>query len=301
MHRDVTFLSKGMRCSGRLEVPDSAGKRRLPAVILANGLAAIKGMILPDFAERFARAGFVTLSFDYRHFGDSEGEPRHQLFPLDEVEDVRNAVTWLSAQPEADPERIGLWGTSYGGGIVIYAAAFDPRVRTVVAQVPAAISLESRWKAHPAGWGTLAAILLQDRVTRYKTGAVNYFKIVSAAAEPCVLPGKEAYDAYMELATRAPGDPQNWTNGLTMESVEKLLEFDPVNPVFLVSPTPLLLIAAEQDSLLPVEGIKETYTRAREPKALTVLPIRHFEVYREPWLTRAADEAIAWFQKYLGE
>jgi len=299
MHRDVTFLSQGLRCSGRLDVPASANGRRSPAIILANGLAAIKAMILPDFAVRFVRAGFVTLSFDYRHFGDSEGQPRHQLFPLDEVEDVRNAVTWLSEQPEVDAQRIGLWGTSYGGGIVTCTAAFDRRVRAVVAQVPAAISLEARWKANTAGWNAIGELLLQDRVARYRSGAVNYLKIVSPGGEPSVLPGREAYDEYTKLAAHPPGGEQDWFNGLTVESLEKLLEFDPVNPVFLVSPTPLLLMAAEHDSLLPVEAIRDTYKRAGEPKALTVLPIHHFEIYREPWLSRAADEEIGWFQKYL--
>jgi dienelactone hydrolase len=64
----------------------------------------------------------------FRYFGDSEGEPRSQLFPLHQVEDVRNAITWLSSQPEVDPQRIGIWGTSYGGGIVV---TFDRRIRAV--------------------------------------------------------------------------------------------------------------------------------------------------------------------------
>jgi len=68
----------------------------------------VKEAILPDFADRFVESGFVTLVFDYRYFGDSEGEPRSQVFPLEMVEDLRNAITWVSDQPEVDSERIGI-------------------------------------------------------------------------------------------------------------------------------------------------------------------------------------------------
>ena len=130
----------------------------------------------------------MALVFDYRYFGDSEGEPRHQLFPLEQVEDVRNAITWISDQPEVDSRRIGLWGTSYGGGIVIYTATWDRRVKAVVAQVPAAISREARAKSNPEQWKRMGDFLLQDRIERYKTGAVNYFKVVCAGRRAVRLP-----------------------------------------------------------------------------------------------------------------
>lgn len=122
MRKDVEFNSKELRCRGWLYVPDDLPVgRKAPAVVMAHGFTAVKEQVLPEFAERFAAAGFVTMVFDYRHFGESEGEPRGQLFPLEMVEDYRNAITWVSDQPEVDPNRICLWGTSYSGGLVIYA------------------------------------------------------------------------------------------------------------------------------------------------------------------------------------
>jgi len=117
MRKNISFTSKGSRCSGWLYVPDAQeADQKAPAIVMAHGLAAVKEQGLPDFAERFVAAGFVTLVFDYRYFGDSEGEPRSQIFPLEMVEDYRNAITWVSDQPEVDPHRIGIWGTSYSGG-----------------------------------------------------------------------------------------------------------------------------------------------------------------------------------------
>jgi fermentation-respiration switch protein FrsA (DUF1100 family) len=300
MRRNIIFISKGLHCVGWIYIPDELVEgKKAPAIILAHGFAGEKESILPNYAEQFSRAGYVALVFDYRYFGDSEGEPRHQLFPLEEVEDVRNAITWISDQPEVDSRRIGLWGTSFGGGIVIYTATWDRRAKAVVAQVPAAISKEARMNLNPEQWKRMGDFLLQDRIQRYKTGAVNYLKVVSLEAEPCVFPGKEFYDEYMDLLVRYPKSNPTWRNGVTLESLEKVREFDAVGMIHHMAPTALLLIAAEKDSALPIDAIRETYKRASEPKALSVLPINHFELYAEPWLTKSAGEAINWYNKYL--
>jgi fermentation-respiration switch protein FrsA (DUF1100 family) len=240
-------------------------------------------------------AGFVTLVFDYRYFGDSEGEPRSQLFPLEMVEDYRNGISWVSDQPEVSPQRIGVWGTSYSGGLVLYVGTFDRRVKAVVAQAPSALNPESRRAMDPERWDNVGGFLLRDRIDRYKTGAVNYMKVVAPEGEPCVLPGKETFEAYMALKEIAP----NWRNQVTMESLEKIREFDPVSLIHLMAPTALLLIPAEKDSLISVDAVKATYKRAREPKAISVLPINHFAIYKEPWLSKAVGAAIEWFEKHL--
>jgi dienelactone hydrolase len=295
MRRDVTFISKGCRCRGWLFVPDGlAPGQKAPAIVRATGFTGVIPMGL-ESAERFAGAGFVTLLFDFRHFGDSEGEPRSQLFPLEQVEDVRNAITWVSEQPEVDPGRIGLWGISYGGAVVIYAATFDRRVKAVVGQTPAAWTPDFRRAMDPERWDRMGAFLERDRIERYRTGAVSYFKVVAAGTEPCVLPGREAYEHYMALSENCP----NWRNQVTVESLEKTREFDPVSMVHLAAPTALLLIAAEQDSQVPLEAVTAIYERAQEPKALEVLPMGHFAMNTDPWLSTCAGIAIDWFRKYL--
>jgi len=225
MRKDITFTSKGLRCSGWLYVPDDLKSgQKVAAIVTNNGLTGVKEAVLPDYAERFVAAGFVTLVFDYRFFGDSEGEPRNQVFPLEMAEDCRNAISWVSQQPEVDPRRIGIWGTSYGGALVLWVGTFDKRVKAVVAQVPGVVqSPPMRRASNPERWDRLGELLLQDRVERYKTGAVNYMKLVAPEGEPCYLQGKEAYDGYMAMKEKAP----NWRNQITLESIEKMREFDP--------------------------------------------------------------------------
>jgi fermentation-respiration switch protein FrsA (DUF1100 family) len=296
MRKDVSFVSKRLLCRGWLYVPDGLIKeQRAPAIVMAHGFTAVKEMSLAGFAERFADAGFVTLVFDYRYFGESEGEPRSQVFPLEMVEDYRNGVTWLSDQPRVDPQRIGVWGTSLSGGLVLSVGTFDKRVKAVVAQVPLAMNPESRRALDHEAWDRAGELLIQDRMERYRSGTVKYMKVVSPEGGSCALPGQEPYDEFMMLAKTAP----SWRNEVSLESLEKMREFDPVSLIHMMAPTALLLIPGERDSLIPLEAVRATYERAREPKAISVLPVRHFEVYREPWLSKAADLAVDWFQKHL--
>lgn len=294
MRKELEFSSKGLLCRGWLYLPDDLkANQKAPAVVMAHGFSALKEQVLPEYAERFTAAGFVTLVFDYRYFGESEGEPRSQLFPLEMAEDYRNAISSLYYQPEVDPDRIGIWGTSYSGGLVVYLGTHDKRVKAVVAQVPATFNPESRRAMDPERWDKVGQFLMQDRIERYKTGVVKYMKVVAPEGEPCVLPGKEAYDGYMEI--KVP----NWRNQITLESLEKIREFDPVSLVHMMDSTALLLIPAENDNLLPIATVKEIYERAREPKAMKIQPITHFEIYKEPWLSKSANMAIDWYQKYL--
>ena len=133
--RWISFFSEGSRLIGNLFLPAGMqpGEQR-PGIVLCHGFTGVRQLMLPDYARRFAEAGFIALIFDYRGFGESEG-PKWRLLPLEQVDDIRNALTWLATQPEVDTQRMGLWGTSFGGAHVPYVAGVDTRVKAAVAQV----------------------------------------------------------------------------------------------------------------------------------------------------------------------
>src|SRR5260370_5897883 len=136
--RDVTFKSVDNLWSGWFFLPQRANAdEHVPAIAMAHGVGAVKEMYIDFFARRFAEAGVAALLFDYRFFGASGGEPRQRVFPRDQIEDYRSALTWLSLQPQVDADLLGVWGTSFGGGTVLHVAAYDPRVKAVVSQVGA--------------------------------------------------------------------------------------------------------------------------------------------------------------------
>lgn len=295
MPRAITFLSQGVRCSALLYVPDAlpAG-HRAAAVAMAHSYSAVKEMFLPAVAERLAAAGFVTLLFDYRFLGESVGEPRGQIFWHEQHEDYRNALTWLSDQATVDPDRLGVWGTSYSGGHVLYLAAFDRRIKAVVAQVPYADDWPSGHADDADAVARFDAFLAQDRRARYTTGVVNYVTVTAPAGQPAIFGDAATYDWFMRGSALAP----TWRNQVTVESREKDREYAPGAPVHLIAPTPVLMILAEDDWLRP--GGEAAYARAGEPKARLVLPCTHYDVYSDPWAPQAADAAAEWFTQHLG-
>jgi len=122
---DTYFISSGARCAAWFWEPEGAGP--CPAVLLCHGFGAIKEARLDAYGDRFAQAGFAVLAIDYRHFGGSEGEPRHFGSVRRQLEDIAAALAHLRAQPQVDPNRVALWGTSFGGGHVLVTAAHAPQ------------------------------------------------------------------------------------------------------------------------------------------------------------------------------
>ncbi|MCH9036559.1 MAG: alpha/beta hydrolase [Chloroflexi bacterium] len=299
MRREIEFPSNGLTCRGWLYVPDSSvANKPAPAIVMAHGFSAVKEMFrLSKYAERFEEAGFVTLVFDFRFLGASDGEPRGQIISHEQQDDYRNAITWLSRQPEVDEDRIGVWGTSYSGGHVLHLAAFDPRIKAVVAQVPTICPWRQIvHRSGQDGLDRLLGMLTADRVQQFETGIRNSIKVVGLQGELSALSVPDAYEAMMRNAEIAP----NWINSVTMESLENYVGYHPTASIELISPTPLIMILAEKDSLIPVELARTAFDRAGEPKELHTFPCGHFEVYEtEPWFTKAVSSMADWYTKYL--
>jgi fermentation-respiration switch protein FrsA (DUF1100 family) len=300
MWRDVTFSSEGEQCSGWLYVPEQLPSFvKAPAIVMANAITAVKEMVLPAYAERFAAAGYACLAFDHRFLGASGGHPRGQIIASDQIDDLRNAISWLSLQPEVDPNRIGAWGASFGGAHVLYLSAFDRRIKAAVATVPsmrASDTIEQFMGRQ--GLMQILGFLGWERTYSYQGRAATYMKAVSDGRENAMLPNPEAFEFYTRLArTVAP----RWDNQVTIESLEKLIEYDPAYPIELISPTPLLVVAGENDRSQPSGAVQRAFERAGEPKKLVTVACGHTELLEKPeFVDQAASAAIDWFKRYLG-
>jgi hypothetical protein len=135
MRHDIEFDAEGVTLRGWLYLPDGV-TAPIPTVVMAHGFSAVKEMYLDSFAEAFAAGGLGALVFDNRNFGASDGEPRQEIDPWQQVRDYRHAITWAQTRSEVDADRIGVWGSSYSGGHVLVVGAIDKRVRCVACQVP---------------------------------------------------------------------------------------------------------------------------------------------------------------------
>jgi len=297
--RDVTFKSGDASAAAWLFLPEqSASGARAPGVAMAHGLGAVKEMYLEPFARRFAEAGIVALLFDYRGFGASGGEPRQRIFPRDQIEDYRSALTWLSLQPEIYADRLGVWGSSFSGGHVLHVAAYDPRVKAVVSQVGAMdVNQTIRSIAGPEQLVLLEQMTVQERIRHVTEGGDVYVPSTGLPGQGFALQSDlDSYTfAHDAQATVAP----SWRNEITMSSLEAILEYAPAKSIELIAPRPLLMIVARNDAISPPGILRAAFARAGEPKRLLELEGGHYSVYRGQAADEAGRAATAWFTQHL--
>jgi len=301
MPQAVKFKSGGINCAGDLYLPPSfSSSRKYPGLVIGHGTAQTKKSLVSQ-GEFFSRAGYLVLAIDYRSFGESEGEPRGQLFPLVQVEDFRNGVSYLQRTPGVDRERIGIWGTSNSGGTVIYAAAVDRRIKAVVAQVPVVNHFRwMRWLRSQKEWWELLDRIDDDRQRRYDTGAGARIP-VSTLDTFCYRPLLMNVITKIREATERTGKPPlaPGATEVMLESLEKTLEFDATAVIDRIAPRALSIITTKDDDAHPIEQIVEAYEMAREHKNLTLLDMYVLDVYWEPGLSIALGKAVEWYDRFL--
>jgi uncharacterized protein len=296
MREDIQFTSAGLTLRGWLyRLDNSTGPT--PAVVMSHGFSAVKEQGLDGFAERFAAAGLTVLVFDHRHLGASDGDERGRIVPQEQHDDTRAALTYISGLSGVDADRVGLWGSSYSGAHAVFLGALDPRVKVVVAQVPGLdvpgtfISVVGR----DMFTGYLG-MLADDHAARDAGEPSAPIPIVAPDGEPCVLATADSYHWFTASQATAP----NWLNHTTLECVARAAEYKAGAFIDLIAPKPLLVIAAIDDSLIPITQIRDACARAGEPKKLIELDCGHFDVYPGgSHHDAAATAATEWFTTHL--
>lgn len=302
--RDVTFKSADSFAAGWFFLPEGGALgARVPAVALAPGTGGVKELYHEPFARRFAEAGVAALLFDYRSFGASGGEPRQRLFPRDQIEDYRSALTWLSLQPEIDAGRMGVWGASLSGGHVLHVAAYDPRVKAVVStEGPVDIYQMLRAAAGEEQFAVMEQLTVQERVRRAAEGGEVYVPNVAPPGHQGFAyqtdPGSNEY-----FPVSSPDIAPSWCNELTMSSLEALLEYAPGRSIELIAPRPLLMMLGMEDTNTSPGLTRDAFARAGEPKRLLEVDGDHYSIY--PWakghnFDKVSQAAAEWFAQNLG-
>ena len=288
----ISFFSEGVRLAGDLFLPgDLAPGERRAGIVLCHGYTGVRSLYLPDNARVLAEAGYVVLTFDYKGWGDSEG-PRARLAPYGRVIDAQAALTTLAAQPMVDSERLGLYGTSYGGSTVVWVAAIDPRVKCVVSVV--GVGNGRRWMRsvrRPDEYHDLLERSAADRARRAATGQSEFVE-----RSEILLADRQS----AELAAAARRGNPGAINEIPIEFVDDTLGFNPEWVVDKIAPRPALFITTSGDRLVPPEESEAMYCQAGEPKKLVVLPgWGHYEVYTGECFRRVMEATLAWYREHL--
>jgi dipeptidyl aminopeptidase/acylaminoacyl peptidase len=270
--KEVHYYSDGLKLAATLYLPDetrAAGGKTWPVALMCHGLRADRKVFMPAFAEEFVRAGYISFIPDYRGFGESEG-PKNRLISLERENDIINAITYLGLQPEVDPDRIGLFGISYGGATAIGVAARDSRARCVVSVVT--FGDGDRWMRNSRRlWEYFA---LRDRLEKDRRARV--------------VKGESEYVDFAEILVPTPPEEKLYASAelkalritFPLETAEDIISYKPEKVVHEISPRPLLLIGGDQDYLVGWEESVRLYELAKEPKELIMLPgMTHYDVY----------------------
>ena len=288
--RSIVFYSEGCKLVGDLFLPDTTPDvTGVPAIILCHGFAGIREILLPPYAEAFAGAGFAALIFDYRGFGDSEGE-RGRLVPAEQRADIRNAITFLETLPEIDADRIGLWGTSFGGANAICTAARDNRVKCLAVQ----ITFGSGERMVASGLSDAEREKLLSTIQKAWQRAVTKNKPLYLTLDQ-ILTDPDSKAFYQQMVERVP----KLKTRLPLLTIRESMEYRPEDCLAAVQ-VPILIIGAEQDIVCPLEESKTLFAKARPPKELTLIAgARHYDVYEGEYFKQSSGKAIEWFKKYL--
>lgn len=284
--RTVSIRSEGVRLHGEVFRPKAAGERKLPAIIMAHGWGGTASGFRTD-AVQLARAGFQVVTFDYRGWGESDSrviltgaEPartanrrfpaeveavRGYVDPFEQAEDWFNVIDWAAAEPGVDADRIGIRGSSFSGGLVVYVAARDERVKALVSQVG---SVPSRAPRKPGDPAAAAPRAQSARMTR---GEVTYPE-----------PGAQVVGALI-------GAPIG----------SKLLRWTPGDDAPNVTSAALFIVAENEELFDNRPNAILASQRVKGPKKLVVLPgIKHYGVYNEK-REEAVNLAIDWYRTHL--
>jgi uncharacterized protein len=285
--RRATIISEGSRLTAEVFLLKDNAEKALPTIIQCHGWGGVAARLRPE-ALAFARAGYFVVTFDYRGWGPSEGrliatrplvrgkpgdaltaevlEIRESVDPLDQTTDLLNVIHWVHGEKQCDVKRIGLWGTSYSGGHVVYAAARDDRVRATVSQVP---GMDSRFVLLGD-----ARKQTMDEATKRAHGEIGYPQ-----------PGAVAVGNLRGAPIR-----------------ERLANYAPVEDAGKPTNCAMLFIIAEKEELFDNRdhGMK-AHELAKGPKKLVTIPnITHYGVYAEA-RKQSQDLALEWFNAHLKE
>ena len=291
----VKLAADGVTLVGDLRVPPLDG--RAPGLVFTGPFAGVRDQVTGSYAERLAAAGYVTLAFDHRNFGESAGQPRRHEDPQGKLADLRAAVSFLRARPEVDPGRIGAIGICLGGGYALRFAAFDPRVK-VFAGIAGGYNTPYAMRSGmgPAGYRQALASFTAAAEVQDQGCEVRYIPAVAAEGE-AAMPGEEPFAYY----GTGRGASAHWENSVTHASIRELITVDNMAGADFLSPTPGLIVHGVEDAYCSPDGAREAYERMSEPKRIVWLDATlHTDLYdNEPYVTQAVEAVTAFLTEYL--
>jgi fermentation-respiration switch protein FrsA (DUF1100 family) len=292
---DVSFEVDGATVRAWLFLPEDLSAPA-PCVVLGHGFGGTKDCGLDGYAARFREAGFAALAFDYRHLGESGGEPRQLVWIPYQLADYAAAIDYARSRPEIHPGRIALWGTSMSGGHVVVAAARDKDIACVVAQCPGL-------DGHAAGSGILKREGLgyilrmvmhgqRDLVRSWLRLTPHKIPLVGKSGTIAGMTTPDAYETFPKLV------PEHFVNEICARINIRGDKYRPVKHARKVR-CPVLLQICDNDNLAPLSAAEETARVLGGLAEVKYYAIGHFDIYFGSHFERSVGDQIEFLKKHL--
>lgn len=299
----VTFQSEGLNLVGNMYLPaDMKADEKYPAIVVSGSWTTVKEQMAGLYAEKLAEKGFITLAFDFRNYGESEGEPRSYESPDLKIEDIRNAVSFLETVPEVDTNRIGAFAVCASTGYTLVAAAQDDRIKSVVVTAAWLHDGEAvkMFYGGEDGVNTKIEAARAAKKNYAENGEIDYIPAISTTDETAAMFGE--YDYYLNPERGAV--PEWDADRFAVMSWEDWLTFDPTNTAKDIK-VPTLMIHSD-GAVLPDYAKKYYEQLGTDDKSLhwveTELPspFHQFSFYdQEAEVSLAIEKSNEWFSTKL--
>jgi uncharacterized protein len=288
----VEFFSEGTRVAAILRTSEGGDHGPRPAIVQGPGWLGLKdSKLYVRYHEALTEAGFALLIFDYRGFGDSDGD-RGVLLPSMQLEDLVNAATYLTTRDDVDPTRLGVFGSGgTGGGNAVLLAAHDDRVRCAVSQVPVADGRDwLRRMRREYEWYEFLDRLDADRRARVLTGKGEL--VAPRDGIMVATPERQQTKVKADVDDKIP-------SLVPLRGAEAILEYQPAEVADRISPRALMIIGVDGDAVTPTDHAYRLYEAAGAPKRLVIQRhTTHYAAYDRYW-SAVTPMVVEWFQRYL--
>lgn len=294
---NIDYSINGELIRSWLYLPDSK-EESFPCIILCNGFGGTKDIILEQYAMAFVNEGLASLALEYRHFGESDGQPRQFYSSIKQVEDIKASVKYVRSLPEIDSSKVFIWGTSAGGGYGINVAADDSEIKGVMAQCT---SLDHK---------------KDEKLVMKREGLKFMFKIIAHAQRdkgrsrfglsPHMIPlvGIQSSTAMLN----APGALEGYAGMIH----EKSLFRNEICPRIMLMKQgelaenrakdvrcPVLILVCENDELVAPDSYEKAAEFLGDRVKVVKYPIKHFDIYKGENFEKAVREQINFIKDIL--
>ncbi|KRI60711.1 lysophospholipase [Acinetobacter pittii] len=263
-------------------------------IIMAHGFAGLRQFKLIQYAQRFAQAGYAVILFDYRYWGGSTGKPREMVSINSQLEDWKTVIQYASTCKLVDNRRIVLWGTSLSGGYALSLASELKNIQAVLVQIPYVDGAETA-KLYPLQRYPQALKLSSQDYMGSKMGLNPKRLPVVDQHNLCFMPTADSYYGYLSIVN----PDYYWSGEVPARVFFNLMRYRPIQVVRQIN-IPVLFIAAQKDSLIPIESSREAATNIAPFVSYHEWDMKHFDIYHGSWFEKTVTTQLEFLHQHIG-